>query len=431
MEKIQSKKTSVFQNGLVWFGAGVSIAEILTGTYFSSLGFVKGLCAILIGHLIGGVLFFMAGLIGAKTGKSAMQTVQSSFGKLGGLFFAVLNVVQLVGWTSIMIYDGAISVNGIFVSGSAGIASGAGVSSAADISSAAGGLSALLQSRVLWCIVIGALIFAWIFFGIKNLGWLNKIAMGLLFVLSVVLCVVIFKDGFSGAVAAGEENVEDAMSFGAAIELAVAMPLSWLPLISDYTREAEKPVAATLCSTLTYNLVSIWMYVIGMSAAIFTGVGDIALIMVKAGLGIAALVILVLSTVTTTFLDAWSTGISCEAISSKINGKYAALATAVAGTVLAIIFPMDNITDFLYFIGSVFAPMAAIQIADFFIAKYSGEENKFDIAGIVIWCAGFVLYRYLLTVDIVVGNTLPCMIIVALITVLVRTVIRTIKAKRG
>ena len=61
-----------------------------------------------------------------------------------------------------------------------------------------------------------------------------------------------------------------------------------------------------MASTLTYGLVSCWMYIIGMGAAIYTGEGDIALIMVKAGLGVAALVILILSTVTTTFLDAWS-----------------------------------------------------------------------------------------------------------------------------
>lgn len=63
------------------------------------------------------------------------------------------------------------------------------------------------------------------------------------------------------------------------------------------------------------------MYVIGMGAAIFTGEYDIAVIMVKAGLGIAALIILVFSTVTTTFLDAWSAGISAESLSAKLNGK--------------------------------------------------------------------------------------------------------------
>jgi hypothetical protein len=108
------------------------------------------------------------------------------------------------------------------------------------------------------------------------------------------------------------------MSFGAAVELAVAMPLSWLPLISDYTREAQKPEAATLASVVVPTvLVSCWMYVIGMGAAIFTGETDIAQIMLKAGLSIAALIIVVFSTVTTTFLDAFSAGMSCETIHGK------------------------------------------------------------------------------------------------------------------
>ncbi|MPN46945.1 hypothetical protein SDC9_194544 [bioreactor metagenome] len=110
--------------------------------------------------------------------------------------------------------------------------------------------------------------------------------MAALFLLTMILCKVIFFGG-------GAEGFlpDDSLSFGAAVELAAAMPLSWLPLISDYTREAERPFAATLASTVTYGLVSCWMYVIGMGAAIFTGEYDIAQIMVKAGLGIAALLI--------------------------------------------------------------------------------------------------------------------------------------------
>ena len=79
------------------------------------------------------------------------------------------------------------------------------------------------------------------------------------------------------------------MSFGAAVELAVAMPLSWLPLISDYTREAKQPVKATAVSAIVYGIVSCFMYLIGMGASIFTGESDIAQIMVKAGLGAAGL----------------------------------------------------------------------------------------------------------------------------------------------
>ena len=221
-----TKKTSVFENGLIWFGAGVSIAEILTGTYLASLGMAKGVAAIFLGHLIGCCMMFAAGLIGARTGKSAMETVKMSFGKKGGLLFSFLNVLQLVGWTGIMIYDGALAANGTVNTGA-----------------------------WVWCLVIGALIVLWIAIGVTNLGKLNTVAMAALFLLTIVLCVVIFGNGM-GQTAAGE-----AMTFGAAVELSVAMPLSWLPVISDYTREAQKPVKATAASVIVYGLVSCWMYI--------------------------------------------------------------------------------------------------------------------------------------------------------------------------
>ena len=379
------RRTSLMENGLIWFGAGVSIAEILTGTYFSSLGFGKGLAAILIGHVIGCLMLFLAGVIGGKSRLSAMETVKSSFGNLGGLVFAFLNVLQLVGWTAIMIYDGALAADGIFSAG-----------------------------RWIWCLVIGALIILWIVIGITNLGKINTIAMGLLFLLTLVLCKVIFFDGNVMTAAA-----DDSMSFGAAVELAVAMPLSWLPLISDYTREAKEPVKATAVSAIVYGLVSCWMYVIGMGAAIFTGESDIAQILLKAGLSIVGLLIIVFSTVTTTFLDAYSAGISSESIVSTIKGKYAAIAVTVIGTLGAILFPMDDITDFLYLIGSVFAPMIAIQIADFFILHRDKREDSFDWRNLIIWAAGFILYRALMHIDLPVGNTLPDMVITSAICVIV------------
>ena len=390
---MNEKRTSIFENGLIWFGAGVSLAEILTGTYFAPLGFGKGVLAIIIGHIIGCMMLFLAGVIGGKTRRSAMETVKMSFGEKGGIFFSFLNVLQLVGWTAIMIYDGALAANGVLHTG-----------------------------RWVWCLVIGALIILWIVIGITNLCKINTVAMAALFILTLVLSRVIFGDG-SVACAGG-----DARTFGAAVELSVAMPLSWLPLISDYTREAKEPVKATAVSTVVYGVVSCWMYVIGMNAAIYTGESDIASIMVKAGLGIAGLLIIVFSTVTTTFLDAYSAGISSESVFSKINGKYAAIVVTVIGMIGAIIYPMDNITDFLYLIGSVFAPMIAIQIADFFILKRKDSlEVSLDVMNGVIWVIGFILYRILMNVDIPLGNTLPDMVITIVICILARKCIKTEK----
>ena len=372
---MEQKKTSLFENGLIWFGAAVSLAEILTGMSFSSLGMGKGIAAVVIGHVIGCVMLFLAGVIGGKMRLSAMETVKASFGSKGGLLFSTLNVLQLVGWTAIMIYDGALAADGIF-----------------------------------WCVVIGALIILWIMVGISNLGKINTVAMAALFILTVILCKVIF---FSGNVLT--PAAEQALSFGGAVELSVAMPLSWLPLISDYTREAEKPVKATAVSAIVYGIVSCWMYIIGMGAAMLTEGSDIAEIMVKAGLGVAGLLIIVFSTVTTTFLDAYSAGISFESIFSKIKGKYAAVAVTVIGTVAAVIWPMDDITDFLYLIGSVFAPMIAVQIADFFIIKKDSRGRGFDFINLAVWLVGFICYRLLMNVDIIVGYTLPDMVITALL----------------
>ena len=383
---MNENRTSVFSNGLIWFGAGVSLAEILTGTYFAPLGFGKAMAAILLGHFIGGLMMFAAGMIGAKERRSAMETVKMSFGEKGSLLFAILNVLQLIGWTSIMIYDGALAADGLLHTG-----------------------------LWIWALVIGALIILWIVIGLTNLGKLNTIAMTALFILSLIL----FKVIFFGTAVAGPIVDDGSLTFGAAVELAVAMPLSWLPLISDYTREAEKPFAATLVSVLTYSVVSIFMYMIGMGAAIFTGEYDIAQIMVKTGLGVVGLLIIVFSTVTTTFLDAYSAGVSSVSISSKIKEKWAAVVVTIIGTV-AMLYPMDNITNFLYLIGSVFAPMIAVQIADYFILKKAdAAEKEFQWTNLLIWLIGFIAYRLLMHVDTPVGNTLPDMAITIVLCLIV------------
>lgn len=380
---MKENRTSVFSNVLIWFGAGVSLAEILTGTYFAPLGLDKALAAILLGHLIGGIMMFAAGMIGAKERKSAMETVKMSFGNKGSLLFAFLNVLQLIGWTAIMIYDGAMAADGMLHTGLLG-----------------------------WALVIGTLIALWIIIGLTNLGKLNTIAMTALFILSLIL----FKVIFFGAQTAAPMADDGSLTFGAAVELAVAMPLSWLPLISDYTREAERPFAATLASVVTYGLVSIFMYLIGMGAAMYTGEYDIAQIMVKTGLGIAGLLIIVFSTVTTTFLDAYSAGVSSVSISNKIREKWAALVVAAIGMIAAIVYPMDNITDFLYLIGSVFAPMIAVQIADYFVLKKADAQGQpFAWKNLIIWLIGFIAYRLLMQVDTPVGNTLPDMAITILL----------------
>lgn len=395
---MEENKTSVLSNGLIWFGAGVSMSEILTGTYFAPLGIKTGLFAILIGHIIGGILLFLAGYLGAKTRNNAMETVAVSFGRKGNLPFSVLNILQLAGWLAILNYDGALAANGIF-------SVGVGV----------------------WCAVIGVLLLLWVLVGLKRLEKINMVAMTALFLMTLVLCFVIVTRGNFGTLFNGSSANKDALTFGAAIELSAAMPLSWIPVISDYTSNSTKPVKATVVSTIVYCLVSCWMYLIGMSAAIGMGTSDIAQISLRAGLGVVGLLIILFSTVTTNFLAAHSAGVSGEVIgesfSKHINGKYLSVLVVLIGTIAAILYPMDNIEDFLYLINSVFAPMIAVMIADFFFNKKRSVTKEWDWTNLIVWLIGLSLYRVLMHVDIVIGYTLPDIVITAVLCVIVHRIL--------
>lgn len=376
-------KTSVLSNGLLWFGAGISIAEILTGMLLAPLGVGKGLLAIIIGHVIGGAVMFGAGVIGGRTGRSAMETVQISFGRQGAKLFAGLNVIQLIGWTAVMIASAAVAANTIAAIGTA-----------------------------FWSVIIVALIALWIVLGLKNLGRINVIVIAALLILTLVLSAVIFGGGASF-------QADGTMTMGEAIELTVAMPLSWLPIISDYTRTAEKPIKATAASCGAYFIASTWMFVIGMGAALYTGQDDIAAIMLQAGMGLIGILIILLSTVTTTFLDAFSAGVSGRSLIPQVSDTVLALIACAGGMVLAIAVDASRFEDFLYLIGSVFAPMTAILLSDYFILRQDHSSQNVCWINLILWIVGFALYRALLDVQTPWGITFPVIVLVMLASAII------------
>ena len=379
-----TSETKLLSHGLLWFGAALSIAEIFTGTLFAPLGFEQGVIAILLGHIIGGLLFFLAGLIG-----SAMETVRIGFGHQGASGFALANVLQLIGWTTVMIITGAAATDAI-----------------------------LPWGTITWSLIIGGLIILWLVLGYSNLTRLNLVAVGLLFCLTIWLSFIIF-DPSSAVVGALQLTDDQGLSFGAAVELAAAMPLSWLPLVSDYTRTAKRPVAATVVSTLTYSVVSIWMYVIGLGSAIYAGETDIAAVMLKTGLGLWPLLIIIFATVTPKYLDAFSAGVSFVSIFPNLSEKATAISLTVLGIILAILVPMTEYENFLFLIGSVFTPMIAILFTQYFLLKQDASGRKFYLPNLILWLVGFILYRNVMTYETPLGTTFPVMIVIALLTYIV------------
>ena len=227
----------------------------------------------------------------------------------------------------------------------------------------------------------------------------------------------------AGATAAGTAATATALKFWNIFEISIAMPISWLPVISDYTKDVEKPEKATAISAIAYTFASLWMYILGIEISGIGANNNIAQAILLAGLGIPGIIIVVLSTVTTNFLAANSAGESSKAIYNKINPKIAGVVVSLLSAALAISGIMEHYISFLYLIASVFAPMAAVLLVSFYFEKGANAPNAGNshteslgvwLWNIFAWLAGFIAYQVAERFDSVfLGPTLLAVIVSA------------------
>ena len=389
------KRTGLFTNAIIWFGVAVSVSEIEAGIEIGAEAAPDSLwLPLVLGHIIGGIFLFFVGLIGARIRLNAMETTASVYGSYGSKFFASLNLFQLVAWIAVLNAQGATVLAGLH----------------------------LPISFPLTCVVLAVLIALWVFVGLRRFAKVTTVVMAVLTVLLVALTVKLFgTSSIFAEIPSSASGVNSAAGhspgFWSIFEISMALPLSWLPVISDYTKDVEKPVRATAVSAIAYTVASFWMYFIGLEIA-SAGVGnDIAQAILLAGLGIPGIIIVVLSTVTTNFLAANSAGESAKAIVHKLNPKITGVVVSAVSAVLAISGIMDHYISFLYLIASVFAPMAAVLLVSFFLDKQGRTGKAFWLWNLFAWLAGFVVYQVTVHLESVfLGPTLISVIVSAAIS---------------
>lgn len=383
---------------VLWLGAAISIAEISVGGLLAPLGLQNGIFVIIVGHLIGAVLMYLASMIGGISQLPSMQSSRISFGKLGSWGFSVMNILQLIGWTSVMIIAGATALNGI--------------------------TKELLDFQMfpLFAILIGLLIILYVKMKYQIFIKINAIIVFSLFILCLVVAFIIFKD-----TSVLEYKATDTMSISLGIELSVIMCLSWLPLIADYTCKSDNPKVTSLLSVCAYFVGSSFMYILGLGIVLYTNSPDISTILLHSGLGLVALFIVLMSTVTTTYLDVYSAGESFLNITKKFSKDSIIIIVTIIGTTLAILIPMDQYQNFLIMIGSVFAPMIAILITDFFILKKRKIRETLDLTILPVFIIGVILYNQMISIETFIGSSVPVIIIIGLLTLIVRKIESKIK----
>ncbi len=380
-------RTGLFTNAVIWFGVAISVSEIQAGIQIASASSIGSVWVpLILGHIIGGILLFSVGLIGARLRVNAMESIKSTFGNYGSKFFAILNVLQLIAWVAVLNAQGAMALMGLN----------------------------LEIAFPIICMILAVLVALWVYIGLKRSSKVTTIIMMPLTILLILLSVKLFAVKSYQPLPVANAS---ALTFWNIFEISIAMPVSWLPVISDYTKDVKKPVKATAISAIAYTIASLWMYFIGIE---IVGIGtlDISQAILIAGLGIQGVLILVLSTVTTNFLATNSAGESAKAIFNRLDPKIAGVIVSFLSALLAISDIMNHYISFLYLITSVFAPMAAVLIVSFYCGNEHNERKDF-CWNIFAWFVGFIIYQVSAGLDSVfLGPTLLAVIASSLLSYL-------------
>lgn len=396
---MNNNKLRFWDFSLLWCGASISITEILTGQIISSSGFQKGLTAIILGTITGAIIFVLAGIIGTRERISGIASTKISFGTYGTYIFSVINILQLAGWLTIMIKYTAKYINQI---------------------------STMLWSVdniVLWTIITSILIVIWIICGITNYKNVNNVTVILLFILTFFMAYIMFK---WNRILPGAERGE--ISFGRAFELVVVMPLSWMSKISDYTKFSINVKQGAIGSFMGYISGSLLMMIVGLGIGCIFGNLDIMEVLLSRNMAFLTFGVIMLSTITTAFMYAYSAGVTIMnmmKIHNKkiLNEKTIAVTITIIGTVISLIFNVSNYENFLYSIGIVFAPSFAILLTDYYKMKQNIEAQKNthpNILAFILCIFGMFMYYLFIKINFVFGATVPSMIIISIIYLIVK-----------
>ena len=389
---------------LLWAGVAISLAEIWAGGFLAPMGFWTALWAILIGHAIGNTLMALGGVPGSDHGIPSMVSVRPSFGIHGSSLAAILNVIQLVCWASIM----------LIIGGRAG----------AMLGEPMGGIWA---SNRFWIVVIGFGTLAWaLFTGHRVWKFLQAGAvMGLL----AVIIVTSWETYQSFVATAPAQTGGGEMPFMIGLDLVIAMPISWMPLVADYSRFSRSTTSSFWSTWVGYFLVSSWMFVLGLMATLVTGTAEPHIQMLElmgaAGLAIPALLMVVFSTITSDFPDLYSATCSMLNVSEKISARGFMWMTGIVSILVALVFPMDRYESFLYFIGAMFIPLFGVVLTDYFLVRrrridvdalYDADgpyryASGFNRLALLAWAAGFVTYKLVEAPELPLGATLPSILV--------------------
>ena len=380
---------------ILWGDLGIGLLVLVTGALLvPGLGFATAFVAIVLGSIVGVGLLSLVAVAGADHGVPTMVLFRPVLGLRGSWMPSAFNALQLIGWTAVELWAMSFVADLIFdrVFG--------------------------FSSRWLWLAsasIVCVALALWGPIGVTRV-WMKRFGAWVIGGISLLVTVL----------ALTSEGIGDALTstgtgawptFGPALDLVIAMPISWLPLVADYTRFARNPRSAFVGTATGYLIANVWLYSLGALIVLASDAspdpaGIAAGILALAGGSIAGILFLVGLLVGETdeaFADIYSTAVTVQNVWPRISQRVLTVGIGVVATVLAAWLTMERYEAFLFLIGSVFVPLFGILAADYFVLRRRRIDpaQLFDRRGgywygngvrttaLLPWVAGFVVYHWI------------------------------------
>jgi putative hydroxymethylpyrimidine transporter CytX len=392
----------------LWFSLGVGLLVMQVGAYLvPALGPQQALLAIVAGSVIGAGLLAWVAKIGCDSGLASAGLMQAVYGTGFARLPIVLNIVQLLGWGAfelVVMRDATVAV-----------------------ARQAGGMQSpewTVAATLLWGGLLAVLIGGSMVRLVRRL--VSRFALPL-----VILSLLWLTWQFAGmAQAQGwaafwSRPGAGGMGVLSALDLVIAMPVSWLPLVADYARHGRDGKAALRGTWFGYAIANTWCYALGVLVALTMPSQDLVTALLLAQGGLLALSLILVDEVDNAYGDAYSGAVSSHSMLPAWSIRRWGFAMVAACTLLALLLPMHSLEPFLLLLSSVFVPLFGViigRLAGADTAALLARAGKVEWVPVAIWVAGVGTYHLCRLHAPFLGAALPALTLTLVLAFMTRPV---------
>jgi NCS1 family nucleobase:cation symporter-1 len=367
----------------LWFSLGVGLLVMQIGAYLvPAVGSRDAVIAIILGSLVGSGLLAWTAKLGCDSGLTSAGLMHTTYGSLFARLPILLNIAQLIGWTTfelVIMRDGTAAIGkqsfGLALDGTGG----------------------MVATTLLWGLVLTLLL----------AGSMTQLVRKIIsrFGLPLVIASLVWLTWqFGGQLQAQgfatfwARPGDGSMSMLSAMDLVIAMPVSWLPLVADYARHGRSGRSAMSGTWLGYAVANIWCYALGvMVISVSAPDANLVTALLLAQGGLIALSLILVDEIDNAYGDVYSGAVSAHSIKPTFSIRQWGLGLAVLCTGLALVLPMHSLEPFLLLLSSVFVPLYGVILGRLGVGQpsFAPQQRKVDITAALLWIGGIATYHAL------------------------------------